>query len=60
MIHLDRERIKMNAIRETESICPECLNVLPATLLVEDSKVYMKKTLSRPRGVQRSGLGRLP
>ena len=53
MIHLDRERIKMNAIRETESICPECLNVLPATLLVEDSKVYMKKTLSRPRGVQR-------
>jgi uncharacterized radical SAM superfamily Fe-S cluster-containing enzyme len=34
----------MTAIRETESICPECLNVLPATLFVENDKVYMKKT----------------
>jgi uncharacterized radical SAM superfamily Fe-S cluster-containing enzyme len=33
----------MTAIRETESICPECLNVLPATLYEEDDKVYMKK-----------------
>ena len=34
----------MTTIRVTESICPECLNVLPATLFVEDDKVYMKKT----------------
>ena len=34
----------MTTIRVTESICPECLNVLPATLFVKDDKVYMKKT----------------
>jgi uncharacterized radical SAM superfamily Fe-S cluster-containing enzyme len=34
----------MIAIRETESICPECLNVLPAIIYVEDDKVFMKKT----------------
>ena len=44
MIHLNREGDAMTAIRETESICPECLNVLPATLFVEDDQVYMKKT----------------
>jgi uncharacterized radical SAM superfamily Fe-S cluster-containing enzyme len=44
MIHLDLEGDAMTAIRDTESICPECLNVLPATLLAEDGKVFMKKT----------------
>jgi uncharacterized radical SAM superfamily Fe-S cluster-containing enzyme len=33
----------MTAVRETESICPECLNVLHATIFAENNKVYMRK-----------------
>jgi uncharacterized radical SAM superfamily Fe-S cluster-containing enzyme len=34
----------MNVIKETKSLCPECLQVLPATILEEDNKVYIEKT----------------
>ena len=34
----------MNEIKQTESLCPECLKVLPATIYEEDGKVYLKKT----------------
>jgi len=34
----------VNEIKETESLCPECLKVIPATIYEEDGKVYLKKT----------------
>jgi uncharacterized radical SAM superfamily Fe-S cluster-containing enzyme len=34
----------MKVIKETKSICPECLKVLDATIFEEDGKVYIKKT----------------
>ena len=33
----------MNAIKDTKSICPECLKVLDATIFEDDGKVYIKK-----------------
>jgi uncharacterized radical SAM superfamily Fe-S cluster-containing enzyme len=33
----------MNHIRETESLCPECLKVIPAKIYEEGGKVYMTK-----------------
>jgi hypothetical protein len=33
----------MKLIKETKSICPECLKVLDATIFEEDGKVYIKK-----------------
>jgi len=33
----------MQFIKETKSICPECLKVLDATIFEEDSKVFIKK-----------------
>jgi uncharacterized radical SAM superfamily Fe-S cluster-containing enzyme len=33
----------MKFIKETKSICPECLKVLDATIFEEDGKVYIKK-----------------
>ena len=33
----------MNQIRETESLCPDCLRVVPATIYEEGGKVYMSK-----------------
>ena len=33
----------MQLIKETKSICPECLQVLEATIFEEDNKVYIKK-----------------
>ncbi len=33
----------MQFIKETKSICPECLKVLDATIFEEDNKVYIKK-----------------
>jgi len=33
----------MKLIKETQSICPECLKVLGATIFEEDGKVYIKK-----------------
>jgi len=33
----------MQFIKNTKSICPECLKVLDATIFEEDGKVYMKK-----------------
>ena len=33
----------MNFIKETKSLCPECLKVLPATIYEEGGKVYIKK-----------------
>ena len=34
----------MQEIKETKSLCPECLQVLPATVYEEDNKVYITKT----------------
>ncbi|MCL2134966.1 MAG: radical SAM protein [Candidatus Bathyarchaeota archaeon] len=34
----------MNNIKNTRSICPECLKVLDATIYEEDGKVFIKKT----------------
>jgi len=34
----------MKEIKKTESICPECLQVIPAIIYEEDGKVYMSKT----------------
>jgi uncharacterized radical SAM superfamily Fe-S cluster-containing enzyme len=33
----------MQIIKETKSICPECLKVLDATIFEDDNKVYIKK-----------------
>ena len=33
----------MNVIKETKSLCPECLQVLDATIFEEDNKVYIEK-----------------
>ncbi|MDH5532762.1 MAG: radical SAM protein, partial [Candidatus Bathyarchaeota archaeon] len=33
----------MQVIKETKSICPECLKVLDATIFEKDNKVYIKK-----------------
>ena len=33
----------MQVIKETKSLCPECLKVLDATILEEDNKVYIEK-----------------
>jgi uncharacterized radical SAM superfamily Fe-S cluster-containing enzyme len=35
---------KTQTIKQTRSICPECLQVLDATIFEKDGKVYMKKT----------------
>ena len=34
----------LQVIKETKSICPECLKVLDATIFEENGKVYIKKT----------------
>jgi uncharacterized radical SAM superfamily Fe-S cluster-containing enzyme len=34
---------RMNTIKDTKSICPECLKVLDASIFEEDGKVYIKK-----------------
>ncbi|MFQ6085094.1 MAG: radical SAM protein [Candidatus Bathyarchaeia archaeon] len=34
----------MNVVSETHSVCPDCLKVIPARLVVEDGKVHMEKT----------------
>jgi hypothetical protein len=36
----------MKEIKETKSLCPECLKVLPATIFENKNKVYIKKTCS--------------
>ena len=33
-----------NFIKRTESLCPECLKVLPATIYEEEGRVYISKT----------------
>jgi uncharacterized radical SAM superfamily Fe-S cluster-containing enzyme len=35
--------VKLQVIKETKSLCPECLKVLDATILEEDNKVYIEK-----------------
>jgi len=35
--------VKMQIIKETKSLCPECLQVLDATILEEDNKVFIEK-----------------
>ena len=34
----------MVKIKDTQSICPECMRVLPAEIYKEDGKVYIRKT----------------
>ena len=34
----------MQVIKETKSLCPECLKVLEATIFEEENKVYITKT----------------
>jgi len=34
----------MQVIKETKSLCPECLKVLEATIYEDDNKVYIEKT----------------
>ena len=33
----------MHIIKQTKSLCPECLKVLEATIFEEDNKVYITK-----------------
>jgi len=35
--------VKLQVIKETKSLCPECLQVLDATIFEEDNKVYIEK-----------------
>ena len=35
--------VKLQVIKETKTICPECLKVLDAIILEEDNKVYIEK-----------------
>jgi len=35
--------VKLHVIKETKTICPECLKVLDATIFEEDNKVYIEK-----------------
>jgi len=35
---------RVNSIKETESLCPECLRVVPATIYEEGGRVYITKT----------------
>jgi uncharacterized radical SAM superfamily Fe-S cluster-containing enzyme len=35
--------VKLQVIKETKTICPECLQVLEATVFEEDNKVYIEK-----------------
>jgi uncharacterized radical SAM superfamily Fe-S cluster-containing enzyme len=37
----------MNTIEKTESICPECLKLLPADIFERDGKVFIKKKCPR-------------
>ena len=42
--HNRKKQVKsMKTIKNTKSICPECLKVLDATILEDDGKVYIKK-----------------
>ena len=38
------EEIKAGLPKEIESVCPECMEIIPATLYPEDGKVWIKKT----------------
>ena len=33
----------MNVIKETQSLCPECLKILSATIFERDNKVWITK-----------------
>jgi uncharacterized radical SAM superfamily Fe-S cluster-containing enzyme len=35
--------VKLQVIKETKTLCPECLKVLDATIFEEDNKVYIEK-----------------
>ena len=32
----------------TQSLCPECLTVVPAKILVRDSRFYFRKSMPHP------------
>jgi len=37
------QMIVMNILKETQSICPECLKILPAKIFEENNKVWIRK-----------------
>jgi len=37
----------METLNETESICPECLRRIPATIITDGAKVFLRKTCPR-------------
>jgi len=39
--------VKMQFIKETKSVCPECLRVIPAQIVEDQGKVLIKKTCPR-------------
>ena len=45
MYHLDgTDYIKEKYYKKTESVCPECLKVIPAEIIEKDDQIYMEKT----------------
>ena len=40
------ERTETKQIRETQSICPDCNRILPATIFERDGKIWIRKTCS--------------
>ena len=36
--------VKLLVIKQTKSLCPECLQVLEANIFEEDNKVFIEKT----------------
>lgn len=45
MYHInDTDYIKEKYYKKTESVCPECLKVIPAEIIEKDDQIYMEKT----------------
>ncbi|MDG7044513.1 MAG: radical SAM protein [Nitrososphaerota archaeon] len=40
----EKKTVEYNVIKKTQSICPECNRILPATIFERDQKVYMTRT----------------
>ena len=47
--NLTGNKKRIHKIKETKSLCPECLTLIPATVYEKDGKVYMTKTCSMHR-----------
>ena len=44
---IQRSLLQKGLPKETNSLCPECKKVIPATIYKKDGKVMMKKTCER-------------